>query len=169
MFVLVPNYVSNYLNEGGNVFASSEVYYSIGALISGFSIRKLFDNKNPVYGIIVMMIATIIGCILLFATKDVMIFYFVTFLIGLSNAGTRILRITYLFSHIPNNIIGRATSVLNSISVLIRTLLIGILTIPFFTKGETINFGYLVGAIILLIAVIPLIKNYKKLVELDSK
>ncbi|MGC6429004.1 MAG: MFS transporter [Flavobacteriales bacterium] len=169
MFVLVPNYVSNYLNEGGNVFASSEVYYSIGALISGFSIRKLFDNKNPVYGIIVMMMATIIGCILLFATKDVMIFYFVTFLIGLSNAGTRILRITYLFSHIPNNIIGRATSVLNSISVLIRTLLIGILTIPFFTKGETINFGYLVGAIILLIAVIPLIKNYKKLVELDSK
>ena len=74
----------------------------------------------------------------------------------------------YLFL-ISNNIIGRATSVLNSISVLIRTLLIGILTIPFFTKGETINFGYLVGAIILLIAVIPLIKNYKKLVELDSK
>lgn len=169
MFVLVPNYVSNYLKAGGNVFASSEVYYSIGALISGFSIRKLFDKKNPVYGIIIMMIATIIGCILLFLTRDINIFYFVSFLIGLNNAGTRILRITYLFSHIPNNIIGRATSVLNSISVIIRILLIGIFSIPFFTNGETIKWGYLVGALILIIALIPLLINYKKLVELNTK
>ena len=35
MFVLVPSYVNNYLHSGGNVFASSEVYYSIGAVLAG--------------------------------------------------------------------------------------------------------------------------------------
>jgi MFS family permease len=168
MFILVPNYVSNYLLEDGNVFASSEVYYSIGAVISGFSIRKLFDKKNPVFGIIIMMIATIIGCLILTFTKSVYAFYFVSFIIGISNAGTRILRITYLFSHIPNNIIGRVGSVFNCMSIILRTLLISIFTLKFFSQGETVKFGYLVGVILLTLALIPLLKNYKKLVSLKE-
>ena len=168
MFILVPNYVSNYLLEGGNVFASSEVYYSIGAVISGISIRKLFDKKNPVFGVIVMMIATILSCFILIFTKNVFAFYFVSFIIGISNAGTRILRITYLFSHIPNHIIGRVGSVFNCMSVIIRTVLISIFTMKFFSKGDTIKWGYLVGIILLTIALIPLIRNYKKLVNLKA-
>ena len=168
MFILVPNYVSNYLLEGGNVFASSEVYYSIGAVISGISIRKLFDKKNPVFGVIVMMIATILSCFILIFTKNVFAFYFVSFIIGISNAGTRILRITYLFSHIPNHIIGRVGSVFNCMSVIIRTVLISIFTMKFFSQGDTIKWGYLVGIILLTIALIPLIKNYKKLVNLKA-
>ena len=168
MFILVPNYVSNYLLEGGNVFASSEVYYSIGAVISGISIRKLFDKKNPVFGVIVMMIATILSCFILIFTKNVFAFYFVSFIIGISNAGTRILRITYLFSHIPNHIIGRVGSVFNCMSVIIRTVLISIFTMKFFSKGDTIKWGYLIGIILLTIALIPLIRNYKKLVNLKA-
>jgi MFS transporter, DHA3 family, macrolide efflux protein len=168
MFILVPNYVSNYLLEGGNVFASSEVYYSIGAVISGISIRKLFDKKNPVFGVIVMMIATILSCFILIFTKNVFAFYFVSFIIGISNAGTRILRVTYLFSHIPNHIIGRVGSVFNCMSVIIRTLLISIFTMKFFSQGDTIKWGYLIGIILLTIALIPLIKNYKKLVNLKA-
>lgn len=168
MFILVPNYVSNYLLEDGNVFASSEVYYSIGAVISGISIRKLFDKKNPVFGIIVMMTATIIGCLILIFTKSVMAFYIVSFIIGISNAGTRILRITYLFSHIPNHIIGRVGSAFNCMSVMLRTVLISIFTLKFFSEGETIKYGYLIGVILLTIALIPLIINYKKLVSLET-
>ncbi|MEJ6735136.1 MAG: MFS transporter [Flavobacteriales bacterium] len=168
MFILVPNYVSNYLLEGGNVFASSEVYYSIGAVISGISIRKLFDKKNPVFGVIVMMIATILSCFILIFTKNVFAFYFVSFIIGISNAGTRILRITYLFSHIPNHIIGRVGSVFNCMSVIIRTVLISIFTMKFFSQGDTIKWGYLIGIILLTIALIPLIRNYKKLVNLKA-
>ena len=168
MFILVPNYVSNYLLEGGNVFASSEVYYSIGAVISGISIRKLFDKKNPVFGVIVMMIATILSCFILIFTKNVFAFYFVSFIIGISNAGTRILRITYLFSHIPNHIIGRVGSVFNCMSVIIRTVLISIFTMKFFSQGDTIKWGYLIGIILLTAALIPLIRNYKKLVNLKA-
>jgi hypothetical protein len=168
MFVLVPSYVSNYLKEGGDVFASSEVYYSLGALLAGFGIRKIMAKNNIVSGILILMVATIAGCILLTYTKSVAAFFAVSLLIGLSNAGTRILRITYLFEKVSNDIIGRTGSVFNSVSILIRTLLIGSLSLPYFNVDENIRYGYLIGAVFLSIALLPLIKNRKKLSKLKS-
>ncbi|MBJ10622.1 MAG: MFS transporter [Flavobacteriales bacterium] len=168
MFVLVPSYVSNYLHSGGNVFASSEVYYSIGAVLAGMSIRPIFSRFNTVFGIIFLMISTIIGCFLLTFTQSIGVFYAISLLIGITNAGTRVLRITYLFNHVPNNVIGRAGSVFNSISIIIRTLMIAAFSIPFFTTGENSKWGYLVGAAFLCIGLIPLLINYKKLVNLTK-
>ncbi len=168
MFVLVPSYVSNYLNGEGNVFASSEVYYSIGAVLAGMSIRPIFSRFNTVFGIIFLMISTIIGCFLLTFTQSIGVFYAISLLIGITNAGTRVLRITYLFNHVPNNVIGRAGSVFNSISIIIRTLMIAAFSIPFFTTGENAKWGYLVGAFFLSIGLIPLLINYKKLVNLTK-
>lgn len=168
MFVLVPSYVSNYLNGGGNVFASSEVYYSIGAVLAGMSIRPLFNKFNTVFGIIILMIATIIGCFLLTFTKSIGVFYAISLLIGITNAGSRVLRITYLFNHVPNTVIGRTGSVFNSISIIIRTLMIGAFSIPFFTTGDNAKWGYLIGATFLSFGLIPLIFNYKKLVNLTK-
>ena len=168
MFVLVPSYVNSYLHGGGNVFASSEVYYSIGAVLAGMSIRPIFSRFNSVFGIIFLMTSTIIGCFLLTFTQSIGVFYAISLLIGITNAGTRVLRITYLFNHIPNNVIGRTGSVFNSISIIIRTLMIGTFSIPFFTTGENAKWGYLVGAVFLSIGLIPLLINYRKLVNLTK-
>tara|TARA_B100000900_G_scaffold414065_1_gene439633 strand:+ start:1510 stop:2784 length:1275 start_codon:yes stop_codon:yes gene_type:complete len=168
MFVLVPNYVSNYLQGGGNVFASSEVYYSIGAVLAGMSIRPIFSRFNTVFGIIFLMVATIIGCFLLTFTQSIGVFYGISLLIGITNAGTRVLRITYLFNHVPNNVIGRAGSVFNSISIIIRTVMIAAFSIPFFTTGENSKWGYLLGTVFLSVGLIPLLINYKRLVNLSK-
>ena len=168
MFVLVPVYVSNYLKEGGDVFASSEVYYSIGALLAGFGIRKVMGKNNIITNIIILMVATIGGCLLLTYFKSITAFFAVSLLIGLSNAGTRILRITFLFEKVSNDIIGRTGSVFNSVSILIRTALITSLSLPYFNSGDNVRYGYLLGAIFLCIALIPLIKYRKKLSELKS-
>ena len=168
MFVLVPIYVSNYLNEGGDVFASSEVYYSIGALLAGIGIRKVMGNMEKISKIIVLMLATIGTCILLCFTRNVGIFFGMSFIIGLSNAGTRILRITYLFEKVSNDIIGRTGSVFNSVSIIIRTLLISLFSIPFFNSLDNVRYAYLVGAIFLSFAVLPLIKYRKKLSQLTN-
>ena len=168
MFVLVPVYVSNYLKEGGDVFASSEVYYSIGALLAGFGIRKIMGKNNIITNIIILMITTIGGCLLLTYTKSVAAFFAVSLLIGLSNAGTRILRITFLFEKVSNDIIGRTGSVFNSVSIFIRTALITSLSLPYFNSGDNVRYGYLLGAIFLCVALIPLIKYRKKLSELKS-
>ena len=168
MFVLVPSYVNNYLHSGGNVFASSEVYYSIGAVLAGMSIRPIFSRFNTVFGIIFLMISTIIGCFLLTFTQSIGVFYAISLLIGITNAGTRVLRITYLFNHVPNNVIGRAGSVFNSISIIMRTIMIAAFSIPFFTTGDNSKWGYLVGAAFLSIGLIPLLINYKKLINLTK-
>ena len=165
MFVLVPSYVSNYLYAGGNVFASSEAYYSIGAVFAGLGIRSIFNKFNTVFGIIALMISTIVGCLLLTFTQSIGVFYAISLLIGITNAGTRVLRITYLFKHVPNNVIGRTGSVFNSISIIMRTVMIIIFSIPFFTDGENVKWGYLVGAVFLGIGLIPLLINYRKLVS----
>ena len=165
MFVLVPSYVSNYLYAGGNVFASSEAYYSIGAVFAGLGIRSIFNKFNTVFGIIALMISTIVGCLLLTFTQSIGVFYAISLLIGITNAGTRVLRITYLFKHVPNNVIGRTGSVFNSISIIMRTVMIIIFSIPFFTDGENVKWGYLVGAVFLVIGLIPLLINYRKLVS----
>ena len=34
--ILLPSYVHDFLNMGGHVYASSEIYYSFGAIFSGF-------------------------------------------------------------------------------------------------------------------------------------
>lgn len=114
------------------------------------------------------MIATIGGCILLTYTKSVAVFFAISLLIGLSNAGTRILRITFLFEKVSNDIIGRTGSVFNSVSILIRTALIASLSLPYFNAVDNIRYGYLLGAVFLCIALLPLIKYRKKLSELKS-
>jgi uncharacterized protein (DUF486 family) len=73
--------------------------------------------------------------------------------LGITNAGIRILRTTYLFNHIPNNLIGRSTSVFSSINIIVRMTLISVLAIPFFNINDNIRWGYLMGVIIMLLSV----------------
>ena len=83
-------------------------------------------------------------------------------ILGITNAGVRILRTTYLFSHVPNNIIGRAGSVFSSINVIVRMILIFIFSLPFFLIEDNIRWGYFVGASLVLITLLILLYYYKK-------
>ena len=56
-------------------------------------------------------------------SKSIIFFFIANLLLGITNAGVRILRTTYLFSHVPNNLMGRATSVFSSINVMVRMFL----------------------------------------------
>ena len=163
IFILLPSYVSHYLHESADVFASSEVYYSIGALLAGVGIRSITKRMDIVDSIVLMMLVTIVTCLLLTFTKSIAILFIMSLIIGLTNAGTRILKTTFIFQKVPNNIIGRSGSVFNSISITIRTLLILLFSSPFFSDTENVRYGYLVGGIFLVVATIPLIKNRKKL------
>ena len=52
------------------------------------SIRPIFSRFNTVFGIIFLMISTIIGCFLLTFTQSIGVFYAISLLIGITNAGT---------------------------------------------------------------------------------
>ena len=165
--VIVPSYVFDFLKMDGNVYASAEIYYSFGAIFSGLMILRIFKNFNTVFGVIVMMIVVAFAFYLMAIYNILWIFFLGNFVLGITNAGIRILRTTYIFNHVPNNLIGRTNSVFNTLNIIFRMLLIGIFALPFYQVDDNIRFGYLVGVIMMGLAVIPLVMWHKRIVKVE--
>ena len=163
MHLLWPIYIEQHLVASGNIYAITKVQYAIGALLAGLSISYLFRKSNTVFSIIVLMIVATIAFFTLAITKAIYILFILALLLGITNAGIRIQRITYLFNHIPNNIIGRTNSVFQSINILLRSLLIGLFSIQFFSEGSNITWTFVVAGLATLVSLVPLLLFYKKL------
>lgn len=161
-FYLGAGYVKNHLEAGGEVYASSDIMYGLGAMISGFFIRKVFKKFSIPMAVIIMTACTCLLFFTLFATRSTQIFYFMLLIMGLTNAGTRIMRVTYLFNNIPNQVFGRAASVFKICNILIRILLLLLFTLPFFQIGNNIIYCFLILSVVLLGTTIVLIRNYTK-------
>jgi len=162
--VLLPSYVFNFLKMDGNIYASAEIYYSFGAIFSGILILRVFKKLNTVMGVIVLMILVSFAFYAMAIYKILWIFFLGNFILGITNAGVRILRTTYIFNHVPNNLIGRTNSVFNSLNIMIRMLLIGIFALPFFQINDNIRFGYFIGVALLALTLIPLLLWYKRII-----
>jgi MFS family permease len=155
--VVLPLYVKNFLRMGGNIFASAEVYYSFGAIFSGLLILRLFKQVNTVIGVVILMLVVACAFYLMFIYKILWVFFLGNFLLGITNAGVRILRTTYIFNHVPNNLIGRTGSVFNTLNIVIRMLLIWLFAFSFFQIEDNIRYGYLVGSFLMIIAILVLL------------
>ena len=69
--VVLPSYVHDFLQMGGNIYASAEVYYSIGAIFSGILILRIFRHINPLKSIMILMsFVAIAFFLMLFGTRD---------------------------------------------------------------------------------------------------
>ena len=113
-----------------------------------------------------MMIVSIVAFQLTAFSKSALLLMFVCFVLGLTNAGTRVLRITYLFNHIPNHLIGRTGSVFQTINIMIRFAFISLFSLTFFAKDTNITWAYFIGGLFILVSAFPLIIYYKKLINL---
>jgi DHA3 family macrolide efflux protein-like MFS transporter len=155
---LLAIYVDNQLEAGADVYASSEVYFALGSLSAGFFIRKLTRTMKPITSIIVLMSMGGVVFILAAAFKSVLIFYLISAVIGFSNAGARVTRVTHLFNHIPNNIIGRANSIFYVYNIAMRGLMLMIFSTVFFDTGNNIIWAYAICGVFILMSTIPLIR-----------
>ena len=167
---LLPVYVKNHLEAGSDVYASSEILYSIGALLAGISIRKLFLKMETINAIVVLMGITSIILYWVTFTKEIYIFYTFSFIIGITNAGTRVLRITYIFNHVPNSIIGRTNGVFNLINIMMRAGFIAIFAISWFGEGSNIKWSYFIcGSFVLMSGILLFFtKNYSPAAKLEE-
>jgi len=166
--VLLPSYVNNFLHMDGNVFASAEIYYSFGAIFSGLLILRMVKKLNTTSAVIILMIIVSFAFYFMVFYDALWVFFLCNFIIGITNAGVRILRTTYLFNQVPNNIIGRTNSIFNTLNIVVRMLLIAIFTFPFFQIDSNIRVGYLVGLFLMLLAIIILIIWHKKITQAES-
>jgi len=110
-FYLSAKYVDVQLQEDGSVFANSEIYYALGAILAGVAIRKIFKKLSAVISISILTLSTAILYFTLSFSNSIIIFYLMSLVLGITNAGTRIIRTTFLFNHIPNQVYGRASSI----------------------------------------------------------
>jgi MFS family permease len=156
-------YIANHLNKGGEIYAATEMIYAVGALAAGIWINRLLQAKHTLKAIIILMFLTVFVYLLCSFTKTTYILLTTSVVLGLTNAGTRILRITYLFHHIPNHIIGRTGSVFQAINVLFRLFLILLFSMPFFAKDSNITWAYFICGIFVFLCTLPLLFFYKQL------
>jgi DHA3 family macrolide efflux protein-like MFS transporter len=159
--LLLPMYVNNHLQCAADVYASAEVYYAIGALMAGFFIRKLFANTHTVNAIMLLMLFTVAGFYICAFSKSVLLFYLFSIMIGVTNAGTRVLRVTYLFSVIPNHVIGRVSSVFQVINISLRALFIMLFSLVFFSAGSNITYAFFICGCFVLGGILILLRNRK--------
>lgn len=166
---LMPIYVNKHLEASSAVYAGAEMFYAVGALLSGIGVRWVFKKTNTIKAVIIMMVISTLVFELTAFTQQAFILIGVCFVLGLTNAGTRVLRITYLFNHIPNHIIGRTGSVFQTLNVLTRLSFIGLFSLTFFSKENNIIWAYFILGLFILFSLIPLLINYKKFLNLKPR
>ena len=160
-FYLGVSYVNNHLQESGDIYANSKMAYAAGAIFVGLTLKRLF-LRIPIPALTVFLtFLTAIVFFTQFISKSIPLFFLVLFVLGISNAGTRIARVTYLFRNVPNQFFGRAGSILFLTNVFFRIIMLGIFSRAFFQVGNNIIYAYLITSIMLVCAGCLLIYHYR--------
>ena len=165
LHIVLPSYVHDFLSAKGNVYASSEIYYSLGAIFSGVLILRILKNVNPFLSVIFLMIIVAAAFLSMTFYKFLWVFFLGNLILGITNAGVRIVRTTYLFNNVPNNLIGRVTSVFSSLNIIVRMFLIALFSLNFFTLSDNIRWAYLIGTLLMLMSSTVLYLTYMKKVK----
>lgn len=162
-FFLLATYVNNHLNTYADAFGASEMVFAMGAILAGIGIRKIYSRFSPVLGVIVN---TFVGGALLWwlgLTESLTVLISFSLLYGIMNSGNRILRMTFIFNNIPNDIIGRINSVFSVSGTLLRVLFISVFSIPFFGNNANVVYAYMMLGTFAIIASALLLYAYRNL------
>ncbi len=164
-FYLKPIYVSNHLHQSADIYASYELYFALGSLVSGLAIRHVFRATTKPFAVITLTLIAAAVCFAYSYNTLLPLFYGGAFLLGLSNAGNRILRVTYLFERTPNQIIGRTGSIFISANIIFRMFFTAIFLLPFFYEGNNIIWAYVIFGTFLTLTALTLVAYYRRIVD----
>lgn len=161
--ILLPEYVRTHLGSSADVYASASVWFAIGALLSGVVTHRLFRRWHPpaaVSFLFVLIGLVYLGCVW---SRSVAYLYGFSLLYGYANTGVRILRVSYLFTQVPNAMIGRMLSFLKMADTAIRSMFIALFALPWFHLSNNIRFGYLIFGIFIIVCGLIIIPTLKSL------
>ncbi len=166
-YFLMAVYVKEHLHAGGSVYALSESAFALGSVAAGVLVMRVFGRWRPTAAILLLS-ALAAGTFLVGMVNTWLPLFYVSFLLlGLSNAGTRILRMTWIFRHVPNDVIGRTGSVFHALNVLCRIAFIGLFSLPFFT-GPGVVWAFGLQALFIAAGAGVLLANYRRITA-DSR
>ena len=157
---LLPIYVEKHLHEDGSVFATADLIYALGALGAGMFVGKVFGSNQTVQAIVLLTALAAALFFWAFLSQQVWVIYVFCLLLGFSNAGIRVLRLTYFFQHIPNEIMGRVNSIFNMSNVLVRALFIFMFSLAFFTDSHQIVWAFFILSVFLALSAAVLYQQF---------
>jgi len=165
VFNLAPLYVEQHLQvpNAQQIFAISEVFYAAGAITAGLAIQKIFGGMAYVKAIVILMAITVGEFILMISTQWVLLFYIMSLLLGITNAGIRVIRVSYLFNVLPNQVIGRAGSIFFVTNALARVFFLALFSLPFFHHSGHVIYAFMILTGFMLVCMMILIYFYNQL------
>lgn len=163
VFNLAPLYVVQHLEVSTEVFATSEIFYALGAILAGVGIHRLFQKMTLVRAIMFLMLVTILELLGLVLTQSVGFFFLVSLLLGITNAGIRVLRISYLFRVLPNEIIGRVNSIFFLTNIMARVVFLTLFSLAFFHHSGQVIYAFLILSIFVALCLGGLLFFYTKI------
>jgi DHA3 family macrolide efflux protein-like MFS transporter len=166
MFALRSMYVQYHLLGSSIVYGFSEVLMGGGAFLAAGLIVGILSKMPIPKSIIIMVMMTTAALIWMGFNDNVFILFLLSFILGFTNAGSRIFRVSYLFRLIPNEMAGRVNSILNVIGIIIRIILIVLFSA--FASGTKVTYAYLALGGYTLISGLILIYLYKPLLKLTE-
>jgi len=156
LFTLLPLFVKNCLNQNVIIFSLADVTYGIGAIISGIITVQILRYFDKITFTFLLILITAYSFLIMIKSPQIIVFFVTTLIIGFSNASARITRMSYFFEKIPNYLIGRTTTIFNSINTIIRGCLILVFSAAWFAENNHVIIGYKIGVYILILFAIPL-------------
>lgn len=120
--VVLPGYVSITVGGDSIVFGLSDMFYGIGALLSGFIAASLAKRLSQSRTIILFFLISVLILVVVAFNTTILLLYVGSILIGLTNSSLRILMTTTLMETVSKTYMGRSTSVWMAISLLLQTV-----------------------------------------------
>lgn len=155
-FLLFPMYIENHLVVSADAFSIFELFYSIGAMISGFLIQRLFSWTSDIKAMVLLTFISSFMCAGLIFNTSVWVLYGLAFLFGITNAGTRVLRMGYMFKVLPNWVSGRVHSLFGLSNVIVRLIFSAIFSIPFFHEQNYVIYAFMILSIYVFLSAIAM-------------
>jgi MFS family permease len=164
-FYLMPVYVSEFLNAKSHIYASSELFFAIGAMLTGFITRHLWLKHDEIRRTVFFLG---LGVLVLFSfalSKNLLLFFTANIVLGFSNASIRYCRISFFWKIVPNDLIGRVSSVLNLSSYFLRATFGFLFTASIFQNAKGIQLVMFVLIIFVCISGLVILKQRLQLLK----
>lgn len=155
IMVLVGNYVNPVyiykdLNLQPEIQGYASVIYALSAMSGGIIASFLSSKFGNYFSLFMTYTLYLLGMVGIVVFNSVIPFLLLRTFAGVGNSGSRVLRKNIMMQAIPNEIIGRINSLINSFSQLGQSILVGIFSLYIGIIGGR-------GAFVIIIAIMAII------------
>lgn len=146
-----PVYLANVLKVDASVYGSQSMVYGVGAIVAGVFIPYIALKWGNLRTIFFTELIYTVAISAIIVTSTIPVFFLLTMLLALGNAGTRVARNAYMMDVVPNAIMGRVDSLFRVIGLGMRLILLTVFTQ--LNNENNISFSFYVLSGLLIIAV----------------